>query len=310
MAEKSPQTFENHARILPAYHYVAFPLFADQLLLHALPGRDRLQLGEPGGVRPRGRAHPALLRRAGDGADGAGSRHPPRGDAAHARAAAGRPAAAHRRVHGEAAGGAAVRAPTRNCRRSRGRCSTRRSRIRRPSRRWSATGAPTTSAPDGRRCRAALDAVRRGAVPGARRQDVPRRGLREPRAAAAADAIAALLRDVQTYPERSATAFHIRLDAGARRRAARGGTADRRASRGHRARREHVARPGHRRRRDPARAGRQHPRARTRVPPGAAAVAAAATAGRAGDPAGAPRRRDRCPSGGSRRPPTAGRAPS
>jgi len=30
---------------------------------------------------------------------------------------------------------------------------------------------------------------------------------------AAADAIAALLRDVQTYPERSATAFHIRLDA-------------------------------------------------------------------------------------------------
>jgi selenocysteine lyase/cysteine desulfurase len=30
---------------------------------------------------------------------------------------------------------------------------------------------------------------------------------------AAADAIAALLRDVQSYPERSATAFHIRLDA-------------------------------------------------------------------------------------------------
>jgi selenocysteine lyase/cysteine desulfurase len=30
---------------------------------------------------------------------------------------------------------------------------------------------------------------------------------------AAADAITALLRDVQTYPERSATAFHIRLDA-------------------------------------------------------------------------------------------------
>ena len=28
MAEPSPQTFENHARILPAYHYVAFPLFA------------------------------------------------------------------------------------------------------------------------------------------------------------------------------------------------------------------------------------------------------------------------------------------
>ena len=28
MAQQSPQTFENHARILPAYHYVAFPLFA------------------------------------------------------------------------------------------------------------------------------------------------------------------------------------------------------------------------------------------------------------------------------------------
>ncbi len=28
MAQKSPQTFENHARILPAFHYVAFPLFA------------------------------------------------------------------------------------------------------------------------------------------------------------------------------------------------------------------------------------------------------------------------------------------
>jgi hypothetical protein len=28
MAQPAPQTFENHARILPAYHYVAFPLFA------------------------------------------------------------------------------------------------------------------------------------------------------------------------------------------------------------------------------------------------------------------------------------------
>lgn len=28
MAQTSPQTIENHARILPAYHYVAFPLFA------------------------------------------------------------------------------------------------------------------------------------------------------------------------------------------------------------------------------------------------------------------------------------------
>ena len=28
MAQKIPQTFENHARVLPAFHYVAFPLFA------------------------------------------------------------------------------------------------------------------------------------------------------------------------------------------------------------------------------------------------------------------------------------------
>jgi hypothetical protein len=28
MAQKIPQTFENHVRVLPAYHYVAFPLFA------------------------------------------------------------------------------------------------------------------------------------------------------------------------------------------------------------------------------------------------------------------------------------------
>jgi len=28
MAQKSPQTFENHARLIPAYHFVAFPLFA------------------------------------------------------------------------------------------------------------------------------------------------------------------------------------------------------------------------------------------------------------------------------------------
>lgn len=27
MAQKSPQTFANHTRIVPAYHYVAFPLF-------------------------------------------------------------------------------------------------------------------------------------------------------------------------------------------------------------------------------------------------------------------------------------------
>ena len=28
MADKAPQNFENHGRVLPAYHYVAFPLFA------------------------------------------------------------------------------------------------------------------------------------------------------------------------------------------------------------------------------------------------------------------------------------------
>jgi len=28
MAERSPQRFENHARLVPAYHFVAFPLFA------------------------------------------------------------------------------------------------------------------------------------------------------------------------------------------------------------------------------------------------------------------------------------------
>ena len=28
MAQQSPQTFENHARILPAFHFVAFPLLA------------------------------------------------------------------------------------------------------------------------------------------------------------------------------------------------------------------------------------------------------------------------------------------
>ena len=28
MAQQSPQTFENHARILPVFHYVAFPLLA------------------------------------------------------------------------------------------------------------------------------------------------------------------------------------------------------------------------------------------------------------------------------------------
>jgi hypothetical protein len=28
MAQKSPQSFENHARLVPAYHLVAFPLFA------------------------------------------------------------------------------------------------------------------------------------------------------------------------------------------------------------------------------------------------------------------------------------------
>ena len=31
MAQQSPQTFENHARILPVFHYVAFPLLAINL---------------------------------------------------------------------------------------------------------------------------------------------------------------------------------------------------------------------------------------------------------------------------------------
>jgi hypothetical protein len=37
MAQTSPQTFENHARFIPAYHYVALPLFAINFLyaLHA-----------------------------------------------------------------------------------------------------------------------------------------------------------------------------------------------------------------------------------------------------------------------------------
>ncbi len=33
MAEKTSQTFENHARILPAFHYVAFPLFVINFFL-------------------------------------------------------------------------------------------------------------------------------------------------------------------------------------------------------------------------------------------------------------------------------------
>ena len=31
MAQKTPQTFENHSRVLPPYHYVAFPLFVINL---------------------------------------------------------------------------------------------------------------------------------------------------------------------------------------------------------------------------------------------------------------------------------------
>ncbi|HEX7486898.1 MAG TPA: DUF6526 family protein [Vicinamibacterales bacterium] len=31
MAQQTPQTFQNHARFLPAYHFVAFPLFAINL---------------------------------------------------------------------------------------------------------------------------------------------------------------------------------------------------------------------------------------------------------------------------------------
>ena len=32
MPQRPPQTFENHVRMLPAYHYVAFPLFALNVL--------------------------------------------------------------------------------------------------------------------------------------------------------------------------------------------------------------------------------------------------------------------------------------
>lgn len=32
MAEHRPQTFENHGRIVPAYHYVAFPIFVVNLV--------------------------------------------------------------------------------------------------------------------------------------------------------------------------------------------------------------------------------------------------------------------------------------
>jgi len=35
MAEKKPQTFENHARLVPAYHMVAFPIFALNFLWSA-----------------------------------------------------------------------------------------------------------------------------------------------------------------------------------------------------------------------------------------------------------------------------------
>ena len=60
---------------------------------------------------------------------------------------------------------------------------------------------------------AALDAVRRGQFPALADKTFLDAACASLAPQAAADAIAALLRDVQTYPERSATAFHIRLDA-------------------------------------------------------------------------------------------------
>jgi len=60
---------------------------------------------------------------------------------------------------------------------------------------------------------AALDAVRRGQFPALADKTFLDAACASLAPQAAADAVAALLRDVQTYPERSATAFHIRLDA-------------------------------------------------------------------------------------------------
>ncbi|MGE5199818.1 MAG: aminotransferase class V-fold PLP-dependent enzyme, partial [Rhodospirillaceae bacterium] len=58
-----------------------------------------------------------------------------------------------------------------------------------------------------------LDAIRREQFPVLARKTFLDAACASLAPQAAADAITALLRDVQTYPERSATAFHIRLDA-------------------------------------------------------------------------------------------------
>jgi len=60
---------------------------------------------------------------------------------------------------------------------------------------------------------ASLDAVRREQFPALAEKTFLDAACASLAPQAAADAIAALLQDVQTYPERSATAFHIRLDA-------------------------------------------------------------------------------------------------
>ena len=39
MASDVAQTYENHTKFVPAYHYVAFPIFAHQLLVVGLPAR-------------------------------------------------------------------------------------------------------------------------------------------------------------------------------------------------------------------------------------------------------------------------------
>ena len=79
MAQKVPQNFENHARVLPAYHYVAFPLFAINFLYMLYQAVTAFSWANLAGFGLVGRARAAVLRRARDGDHRAGSRHPPRG---------------------------------------------------------------------------------------------------------------------------------------------------------------------------------------------------------------------------------------
>ena len=115
------------------------PAVLHQLLLRGLPGRRARQCGDRHGPRAGRGAGAPVPAVADDGGHGAGPGDSAGGAPAHARAAAGGPAAADRPVHREAAGGAALRVGRRAARRSRARSSTGRSRTRRPSRRWSPT---------------------------------------------------------------------------------------------------------------------------------------------------------------------------